>query len=107
MQEGRLLRLRAEMRMPGLAWLDLGVERAADGRIQFRQKAYFQPHGLAGLLYWRAITPFHGVVFGGMQRNIAEAAESLQSTGDPRRPHAGPLATVSARIGGRENTGAQ
>jgi hypothetical protein len=36
----------------------------------------FRPHGLAGHLYWRAVSPFHGLVFGGMARNIAAAAES-------------------------------
>jgi hypothetical protein len=74
-EEGRLLRLRAEMRLPGLAWLDLAVEEDEEGRTVFRQKAYFHPRGLAGQLYWWSVTPFHGVVFGGMQRNVARAAE--------------------------------
>ncbi|MEN5072567.1 SDR family oxidoreductase [Isoptericola cucumis] len=71
---GRLLRLRAEMRLPGLAWLELSVEDD-DGRTRFRQRAIFSPRGLPGQLYWWAISPFHGIVFGGMQRNIARAAE--------------------------------
>jgi uncharacterized protein YbjT (DUF2867 family) len=74
-EDGRLLRLRAEMRLPGLAWLELVVDAAGD-RTVFRQRALFHPHGLPGVLYWWAIRPFHGVVFGGMQRNIARAAES-------------------------------
>jgi len=69
---GELLRLRAEMRLPGLAWLELGVLR---NPTRFHQRAVFQPHGLAGHAYWWAIRPFHGVVFGGMLRNIATAAE--------------------------------
>lgn len=73
---GELLRLRAEMRLPGLAWLDLVVDSDEDGRVVFRQRALFHPAGLLGNLYWQAIRPFHGVVFGGMQRNIARAAES-------------------------------
>jgi hypothetical protein len=76
-----LLRLRAEMRLPGLAWLDLRVETDEQGRTVFRQIAYFHPRGLLGQLYWRAVTPFHGVVFGGMQRNIARAAEQYQVRG--------------------------
>ena len=70
-----LLRLRAEMRLPGLAWLDLIVDTDDHGRTLFRQRALFHPLGLAGHIYWAVIRPFHGVVFGGMQRNIARAAE--------------------------------
>jgi hypothetical protein len=77
-QEEELLRLRAEMRLPGLAWLDLRVETDAQGRTVFRQVAYFHPRGLMGQLYWWAVTPFHGVVFGGMQRNVARAAEEYE-----------------------------
>ncbi|WP_280463957.1 SDR family oxidoreductase [Nocardia carnea] len=71
----RLLRLRAEMQLPGLAWLELGVEPGPDGGSCYRQRAIFQPHGLAGHLYWKAITPFHNAVFGGMVRNITGTAE--------------------------------
>ncbi|MEV2277478.1 SDR family oxidoreductase [Nocardiopsis sp. NPDC049922] len=70
---GELLRLRAEMRLPGLAWLELGVGRE-DGRTVYRQRALFRPRGLAGHLYWKAVTPFHGLVFGSMARNIARRA---------------------------------
>jgi hypothetical protein len=83
-QEQALLRLRAEMRLPGLAWLDLRVEADEQGRTVFRQVAYFHPRGLLGQLYWRAVTPFHGVVFGGMQRNVARAAEEYERRVSPR-----------------------
>jgi uncharacterized protein YbjT (DUF2867 family) len=73
--EGRMLRLRAEMRLPGLAWLELSVERPDDATTVFRQRALFHPHGAAGQAYWWAVWPFHGMVFGSMQRNIARAAE--------------------------------
>jgi hypothetical protein len=71
----RLLRLRAEMRLPGLAWLEFRV-RSDAGRTVYTQRALFHPHGLLGHVYWWAISPFHGVVFGGMKRNIARAAET-------------------------------
>ncbi|TFV62121.1 SDR family oxidoreductase [Geodermatophilus sp. DF01-2] len=74
LEEGRLLRLRAEMRLPGLAWLEFHVEQES-GRTRLRQKATFKPNGLFGDLYWWALVPFHGVVFGGMVRNICRAAE--------------------------------
>jgi uncharacterized protein YbjT (DUF2867 family) len=75
-----LLRLRAEMRLPGLAWLELSTEVDADGRTHFRQRALYHPHGLPGHLYWWAVWPFHGIVFGGMQRNIAKTAEAATPT---------------------------
>lgn len=73
---GRLLRLRAEMRLPGLAWLEMAVERDDDGRTSYRQRALFHPKGLAGQAYWWSVSPFHAVVFGGMARNIARTAET-------------------------------
>jgi uncharacterized protein YbjT (DUF2867 family) len=88
--DGRLLRLRAEMRLPGLAWLDLVVERDGAGATVFRQKAYFHPRGLLGHLYWAAVYPFHGVVFGGMQRNVARAVEERERRLAAARPTAGP-----------------
>ncbi|NEA60668.1 SDR family oxidoreductase [Streptomyces sp. SID13666] len=73
-EPGRLLRLRAEMRLPGLAWLELSVDQDDAGATLLRQRALFHPHGLAGQLYWWSVAPFHAVVFGGMARNISEAA---------------------------------
>lgn len=78
-----LLRLRAEMRLPGLAWLELIVDTDDQDRTVFRQRALFHPRGLLGQIYWAAVRPFHRVIFGGMQRNIAEAAESIQLSGQP------------------------
>ncbi|MBD9701240.1 SDR family oxidoreductase [Streptomyces sp. ID01-12c] len=75
-EPGRLLRLRAEMRLPGLAWLEMTVDRDEEGRTVYRQRALFHPHGLAGHAYWWSVAPFHAAVFGGMARNIAAAAES-------------------------------
>lgn len=72
---GRLLRLRAEMRLPGLAWLELRVDADRGSGARFEQRALFHPHGIAGHAYWWAVWPFHGLVFGSMQRNIARAAE--------------------------------
>jgi uncharacterized protein YbjT (DUF2867 family) len=78
-EEGRLLRLRAEMRLPGLAWLEFHVEHDGAGTV-LRQRATFAPHGLAGHLYWWAIAAFHGVVFGGMIRGITGQAEREPQT---------------------------
>ena len=73
-EPGRLLRLRAEMRLPGLAWLEMYADTDDTGRTLFRQRALFHPRGLLGHAYWWSVAPFHAVVFGGMARNIARAA---------------------------------
>jgi uncharacterized protein YbjT (DUF2867 family) len=70
---GRMLRLRAEMRLPGLAWLELSVDAQSGGTL-YRQRALFHPRGLAGQLYWWSIKPLHGLVFGAMARNLARSA---------------------------------
>ena len=79
-EPGKLLRLRAEMKLPGLAWLELSVGQDYDGMTTYSQRAIFRPRGLAGHAYWRSISPFHGVVFGGMLRNITAAAERAGDT---------------------------
>ncbi|MGY1690144.1 SDR family oxidoreductase [Geodermatophilus sp. SYSU D01105] len=87
LEEGRLLRLRAEMRVPGLAWLEFHVEQEG-GRTRLRQKATFRPHGLFGHLYWWVLVPFHGFVFGAMARNICRAAEQGTAAAGEHRARA-------------------
>ncbi|GAA2251853.1 MULTISPECIES: SDR family oxidoreductase [Kitasatospora] len=89
-EPGRLLRLRAEMRLPGLAWLELSVGPYGDGGARYRQRALFHPHGLAGHAYWWAVAPFHAAVFGGMARNIARrACDSARAQSPSDRSHPG------------------
>ncbi|MGV9246317.1 SDR family oxidoreductase [Streptomyces sp. NPDC003710] len=78
-EPGHLLRLRAEMRLPGLAWLEMYAELDDRGRTRYRQRALFHPHGLLGHAYWWGVSPFHALVFGGMARNIAKAAARAPS----------------------------
>ena len=85
-EPGVLLRLRAEMKLPGLAWLELSVGQDYDGLTTYSQRAIFRPRGLAGHAYWRSISPFHGVVFGGMLQNITAAAERAGRAGDKPLP---------------------
>jgi uncharacterized protein YbjT (DUF2867 family) len=73
LERGRLLRLRAEMRLPGEAWLEFSITEEGDAPV-LHQHALFIPRGLAGSLYWWAVYPFHGVVFGSMIANLAKAA---------------------------------
>ena len=76
---GELLRLRAEMHMPGLAWLELRVEKNDAGETIYGQNAIYHPKGLAGHAYWWSVWPFHGFVFGSMTRNITKAAARLDA----------------------------
>ena len=71
----RLLRLSAEMRVPGRASLQFEVE-PADGGSTVHQTAVFEPLGLWGLVYWYAVWPLHGFVFEGMLRGLAAAMEA-------------------------------
>ena len=77
--EGRLLRLSAEMKVPGRAWLEFEVVERAGGS-SVRQTAIFDPIGLPGILYWYALFPLHEFVFRGMLRNICKAAVKSQPT---------------------------
>jgi uncharacterized protein YbjT (DUF2867 family) len=72
-EPGRLLRLAAEMKLPGRAWLQFEVEPRAPGSL-IRQTAIFDPVGLRGRLYWYALYPLHQLVFWGMLRGITRAA---------------------------------
>ncbi len=66
----RRLRLTAEMRLPGRAWLEFDVAPEGSGS-RIRQTATFDPAGPLGPLYWYALLPFHALIFGGMLRRIA------------------------------------
>lgn len=75
-EPGRLLRLRAEMRVPGRAWLEFQATPRDDGATELVQTAFFSPRGLTGILYWYSLYPLHGAMFSRMVRRIASIAES-------------------------------
>jgi uncharacterized protein YbjT (DUF2867 family) len=68
----RLLRLSAEMKLPGKAWLEFEVVGDASGSV-IRQTAIFDPVGLSGLLYWYLLFPLHHFIFAGTLRGIVAA----------------------------------
>jgi len=76
-QGGRLLRLRAEMKVPGRAWLQFETKPDQDSGSVFVQTAFFDPKGLSGLLYWYILYPIHALIFSGMVNRIAERAEVI------------------------------
>jgi len=71
-EPGRLLRLRAEMRLPGRAWLQFEARPDGDDTV-LTQTAVFDPVGLGGIIYWRALLPLHALMFRGMLRALARA----------------------------------
>jgi uncharacterized protein YbjT (DUF2867 family) len=71
-EPGHLLRLAAEMRLPGRAWLQFEVEDSGFGSV-VRQTAIFDPMGVLGHLYWYLLYPVHQFVFAGMLREIVRA----------------------------------
>ncbi|MGE0057136.1 MAG: DUF2867 domain-containing protein [Dehalococcoidia bacterium] len=91
LERGRLLRLRAEMRLPGRAWLQFEVEPLDEDRSQIRQTALFDPAGLAGLAYWYALFPIHSYVFQGLLEGIGSAAVASLQGGQPA-----PVTTASS-----------
>jgi hypothetical protein len=74
-EPARVLRLRAEMRLPGDAWLEwsIGLEPDRKGTL-FVQRALFRPRGLLGRAYWYAVSPFHRFIFGPLADRITERA---------------------------------
>ena len=79
-EEDQRLQLRAEMKLPGEALLEFEIVEDGKGSTLI-QTARFKPRGLAGLLYWVGVLPFHGFVFRGMLGGIQRTAESLPESG--------------------------
>jgi hypothetical protein len=73
LEEDRHLLLRAEMKLPGDAWLEWRITDDEESRT-LTQIALFYPRGLAGRLYWLLMKPAHGIIFGPMVRRIAKEA---------------------------------
>ena len=73
----RLIRLRAEMKVPGKAWLEFQSTPQSGGRTLLTQTAYFAARGLAGFLYWYLLYPIHSFIFSGLIRKVAERAQKL------------------------------
>ena len=81
-QPGRLLRLRAEMKLPGDGWLQFEANPRPDGTTELVQTAYFASRGLSGLLYWYAVYPVHGPVFSGLIAWVEQRALALANAQD-------------------------
>lgn len=83
-----LLRLRADIPLPGRLWLELSVHDDGDGRSRYRQRTVFQPYGLAGEAFWMASGPLRAAVLGGLARDITSAVQqrpASRAVFSPRR----------------------
>ena len=74
-----LLRLRAEMKLPGKAWLEFQAIKQEAQMTKLVQTAYFAPKGLFGLLYWYGLYPFHSLIFSRMIEKLVRQAENNKS----------------------------
>ena len=79
-EQDRFLLLRAEIKVPGRAWLEFKVEPIDGGESQLFQTALFAPKGLFGMLYWYVLYPIHNLIFSGLIRELAKRAEELHNT---------------------------
>jgi uncharacterized protein YbjT (DUF2867 family) len=88
-EEGRSIRLRAEMKVPGHAWIQFEALPGPDRQTQLVQSAFFAPHGVFGHLYWYLLYPIHALIFAGTIDRIARKAlaetETRTSSGPARR----------------------
>ena len=72
----KLLRLKAEMKLPGNAWLQYEIIFINDSKTELIQTAYFAPKGLGGLIYWYALYPIHQIIFSGLIKTIKKRVEN-------------------------------
>ena len=77
MEPDRRLRLSADMKLPGRAWLEFEV-KVVDGVTHVYQTSIFDPVGLSGLLYWYGIYPLHQIIFSGMLKAVVKQGEIVR-----------------------------
>jgi uncharacterized protein YbjT (DUF2867 family) len=74
LEPDRMVRLRAELKAPGLGWMEWRVQPVSEGGVWLSQLAYFAPKGTLGFLYWYGLLPVHRLVFTGLLKAIARRA---------------------------------
>jgi uncharacterized protein YbjT (DUF2867 family) len=78
LEPGQRMRLKSELKAPGLGWMEWRVREQAGGDVLLTQIAYFAPHGFLGFLYWYILLPVHHLVFTGLARAIVRQANEIQ-----------------------------
>ena len=76
--EGRMILLRAEMKLPGKGWLQFEAKPRNANASVLRLTAYFEPHGFLGNIYWHSLYPVHTIIFRGLTREIRRRAMELK-----------------------------
>ncbi|MBN2367359.1 MAG: SDR family oxidoreductase [Calditrichaeota bacterium] len=79
-EPGKYLKLRAEMKLPGKAWLEFRVKDTYDQKSLFEQTATFTPSGITGIAYWYLVMPFHFLVFRNMAKRLVKSAAAQSSS---------------------------
>ncbi len=82
-EPGSMIRLRAEMKLPGRGWLQFNVETTDTHESIVTQTAYFAPHGLLGYLYWYSLFILHKFIFDGMLDRVVARAEAMPAPEAP------------------------
>ncbi|MCY4664992.1 MAG: DUF2867 domain-containing protein, partial [Acidimicrobiaceae bacterium] len=82
----RLLRLRAEMKLPGEAWLEWQVSSDDDGTAVVHQRARFHPRGIAGRAYWWLLLLPHAVIWRRLLAGLVRAAKAQPTGSGPLGP---------------------
>jgi uncharacterized protein YbjT (DUF2867 family) len=80
LEPNRMMRLRAEMKVPGEAWMEFRLRPLENGSTLITQTAYFAPKGLFGHLYWYILYPIHSIVFSGLINAIRKRSEKAQKS---------------------------
>jgi uncharacterized protein YbjT (DUF2867 family) len=93
-QPGRYLKLRAEMKVPGVAWLEFKTEKNEAGKTVFHQIASFKPHNWFGTAYWYAAGPAHFFIFRNMARRIVQAAGQTSNSNKTAQTETKPRVSV-------------
>ena len=90
-EAGKMMRLRAEMKVPGRAWLEFQAVHQSQPGTLLTQTAFFEPKGLPGLAYWYLLYPVHSLIFSGLIHRLAQEARSIATANPPNpaigRPH--------------------
>jgi uncharacterized protein YbjT (DUF2867 family) len=77
----RLVRIKAELKAPGLGWMEWRIQPQSDGSTSLLQIAYFTPIGIQGFLYWYLLLPVHRLVFSGLLKALTRRAVEIQNPG--------------------------
>ena len=93
-----LLRLRAEMKLPGFAWLQFEAVPRDGGGTCLRQTAFFEPRGTFGFMYWYSVLPFHEFIFGNMASRIVQEAEAAKPVAAQTSPSSSPSPATSSSM---------